>query len=114
MANGRIPAATACNSPQKADVPVASAQQVLVTHPFHPFSGRAGICVGERSNREGKRLLLRFDDGTICSVPPQWTDAVTPDPEIVMGQTRALFRLVDLVELACLVARVTERGPGDL
>ena len=31
-----------------------------------------------------------------------------------MGQTRALFRLVDLVELACLVARVTERGPGDL
>jgi len=53
--------------------------------------------------------LLRFDDGAICSVPPQWTDAATPDPEIVMGQSRALFRVADLMELARLVARMTSR-----
>jgi hypothetical protein len=85
-----------------------------VTHPFHPLSGRAGACVGERSNREGRRLLLRFDDGAICSVPPQWTDAVSPDPEIVIGPGRALFRVADLMELARLVARITALRPEDM
>jgi hypothetical protein len=50
--------------------------------------------------------LLRYDDGAMCSVPPQWTDMVAPDPEIVMGQSRALFRVADLMELARLVARM--------
>jgi len=81
-------------------------QRVLITHPFHPFIGRPAVCVGERHNRAGRRLLLRFDDGTICSVPPQWTDIIAPDPEIVMGHGRALFRVVDLTELARLVARL--------
>jgi hypothetical protein len=30
---------------------------------------------------------------------------VSPDPEIVMGKERALFRVVDLLELALLVVR---------
>ncbi|MGB8834663.1 MAG: DUF5372 family protein, partial [Candidatus Sulfotelmatobacter sp.] len=76
-------------------------------HPFHPFGGRQLICVGERHNRSGKRLLLRVDDRTICSVPPQWTDMAAPDPEVLMGQGRALFRLADLVELARLVTRLS-------
>jgi hypothetical protein len=50
--------------------------------------------------------LLRFDDGAMCSVPLQWTDLVAIDPEIVMGQSRALFRVADLMELARLVARM--------
>lgn len=54
--------------------------------------------------------MLRFDDGAICSVPPQWTDVVAADPEIVMGQGRALFRVADLMELALLVARMAARG----
>jgi hypothetical protein len=54
--------------------------------------------------------LLRFDDSTICSVPPQWTDVVAADPEIVMGQGRALFRVTDLMELGCLVARMAAAG----
>jgi hypothetical protein len=62
--------------------------------------------VGERYNREGRRLLLQIDEQTVCSVPPQWTDLVAPDPEILMGERRALFRLADLVELARLVERL--------
>jgi hypothetical protein len=50
-------------------------------------------------------LLLEGGDGSIYSVPPQWTDLVSPDPEIVMGKERALFRVVDLLELALLVDR---------
>jgi hypothetical protein len=82
---------------------------VRVTHPFHPLSGRQFACVGERYNRYGKRLLLRVDDVTVRSVPPQWTDLVAPDPEIVMGRHRALFRVADLVELAQLVEELGRR-----
>jgi hypothetical protein len=59
---------------------------VRITHPFQAFGDRQLLCVGERYNRSGKRLLLRADDTTVCSVPPQWTDAVTPDAEVLMGE----------------------------
>jgi hypothetical protein len=58
--------------------------------------------------------LLRFDDGAICSVPPQWTDVVAADSEIIMGQGRALFRFADLMELARLVARMATHKPDTL
>jgi hypothetical protein len=74
-------------------------------HPFHPLSGHQLACVGERYNRYGMTLLLESDDGSIYSVPPQWTDLVSPDPEIVMGKEQALFRVVDLLELALLLDR---------
>ena len=102
-------ARAACNSPAKADHTVASAQLVRVTHPFHPFADRQLVCVGERHNRSGKRLLLRIDDSTICSVPPQWTDVAAPDPEVVMGRGRALLRVVDLMGLARLVEQLSAR-----
>ena len=57
------------------------------------------------------RLLLQIDDHSVCSVPPQWTDAVAPDPEVVMGEQRALFRVVDLLELAGMLDRLKR---GDL
>ncbi|MGO9768207.1 MAG: DUF5372 family protein [Roseiarcus sp.] len=77
-----------------------------IIHPFHPFADRQLVCVGERCNRYGKRLLLRIDDHTICSVPPQWTDIAAVDPDIVMGQGRTLLRFVDLMELAQFVERL--------
>lgn len=65
--------------------------------------------MGERYNRYGTRLLLQVDHETICSVPPQWTDLVAPDPEIVIGEGRALFRVADLLELARLLGRLGRR-----
>jgi len=79
---------------------------VRVTHPFHPLSGQQLVCVGERYNRYGMRLLLRADDGSICSVPRQWTDLVAVDPEVAVGGQRVHLRVTDLVELARLVARL--------
>ena len=66
--------------------------------------------MGERYTRYGVRLLLQVDAETVCSVPPQWTDFVEPDPEIVLGERRALFRVADLLELARLVERLWRRG----
>jgi Family of unknown function (DUF5372) len=51
-------------------------------------------------------LLLKSDDGAIFSVWPQWTDEISPDPEIVLGGQKALLRLSDLMELAGLVDRL--------
>jgi Family of unknown function (DUF5372) len=82
---------------------------VRITHPFHPLSGKQLACVGERYTRYGRRLLLRVDEATVCSVPPQWTDRVAPDPEIVLGEQRALFRVADLLELARLVEQLGSR-----
>ena len=86
-----------------------------MTHPFHPLSGRQLLCVGERYNRYGVTLLLETDDGAVCTVWPQWTDVVAPDPEIVLGGQRALFRVADLLELARLVDRLSGaiRGGGE-
>ena len=83
-----------------------------MTHPFHPLSGRQLVCVGERYNRYGRRLLLQAGDGTVWSLPPQWTDLVAPEPEVVMGGGRALCRVSDLVELAGLVTRIGQARGG--
>ncbi len=77
-----------------------------VTHPFHPLSGQRLVCVGKRYNMYGSRLLLRVDGESICSVPPQWTDAVAPDPEIVLGKSRTLARVSDFIGLAELTSQL--------
>jgi len=108
-----VRAPAACNSTRNAGIPAASAQLVRITHPFHPLTGRQLPCVGERYNRSGKRLLLRVDDKTVCSVPPQWTDTIASDPEAAIGQGRALFRVSDLLELADLVTRLSRERDRD-
>jgi Family of unknown function (DUF5372) len=98
-----------CNSIQNANASIVATRLVRITHPFHPLSGRQLPCVGERYNRYGMTLLLQIDDESVCSVPPQWSDVVAVDPEIAMGGHRALFRVVDLLELAGLVDRLSKR-----
>ncbi len=105
-------ASGASNSTINAAIPDASTQLLRVTHPFHPLSGRQLLCVGVRYNRYGKRFLLQADEATVCSVPPQWTDIVAPDPELVMGQRRALFRVADLIELERLVRHLSVGSQG--
>ena len=87
---------------------VADELLVGVTHPFHPQFGRRLPCVGRRYNCYGERLLLQGSDGTVWSIPPQWSDLVDEAPEVVMGGGQALFRLSDLMELADLVARMID------
>ena len=70
------------------------------------------MCIGERWNRFGKRLLLRVDDDVVCSAPPQWTDMMAPPLDVAMGQGRALFLVEDLLALAGLVTRLSGERPG--
>ena len=95
-----------CNSVKNADLPTVSQHLVRIIHPFHPLSGQQFICVGERSGRCGKRLLLQVDDRFVRLIPRQWTDLAVPDPEVVMGKSQALFRVTDLLDLEQLVSRL--------
>ena len=81
-----------------------------VIHPFHPLSGRQLVCIGERYNRYGTRLLLRVDGERVCPVPRSWTDAVAPDPTNVISGGRALFLFADLKDLADLVSRLVDQS----
>ncbi|MGV1861611.1 DUF5372 family protein [Rhizobium rhizogenes] len=111
-ANGIRHPQAACTSQQNAATTNADTQLVRVTHPFHPLFPRQLPCVGKRYNRHGERLLLQTEDATVWSVPPQWTDLVSLDPEVVMGNGRSLLRVVDLMELATLVKRLSSKsGP---
>jgi hypothetical protein len=107
--SGSALARAVCNSIQNAGVASAAPRLVRITHPFHPLSGQQLACVGERYNRSGRRLLLQVDEATVCSIPPQWTDLMVPDPEIVIGAHRALFRVADLLELVRLVEQLGRR-----
>ena len=109
MATESVRAPVSCTSTENADSSSLALQFVRVTHPFHPLFGRQLPCVGKRYNRYGKRLLLQVDDATVWSVPPQWTDLWHPDPEVIMGGGRALVRAVDLIELASLVRRLSDK-----
>jgi len=60
-------------------------------------------CVGKRYNRYGERLLLEEGAGRVWSLPVQWTDLGSADPEVVMGGGRLLLRMADWVDLADLV-----------
>jgi hypothetical protein len=107
MATSEIsPSIIACNSSRTARSSDSGTRLVRVTHPFHPLSGRQLVCVGERYNRYGTRLLLRIGQDHVCSVPRQWTDVVAPDPEVVIGEGRALIRVADLLGLADLVSHL--------
>ena len=110
MATGSVRAPISCTSIENADSSSLSLQFVRVTHPFHPLFERRLACVGKRYNRYGKRLLLQGDDGTVWSVPPQWTDLAGLDPAVVMGDGRAVLRAIDLMELASLVKRLSDRS----
>jgi hypothetical protein len=85
---------------------------VRVTHPFHPLFAQHLPCVGRRYNRYGERLLLQARNGAVWSVPPGWTDVVSPDPDVVMGHGRSLLRVSDLMELADLVGRLSGKSAG--
>ena len=107
--SGTSRSTAACSSIQNANASLAATPLVRITHPFHPLSGRQFVCVGKRHNRYGARLLLQIDDAAVFSVPPQWTDIVAPDLEVVIGKRRSLFRVADLMELAGFVERLGKR-----
>jgi hypothetical protein len=85
---------------------------VRVTHPFHPWHGREFVLITCRRNWGEDRVYFHDGDGRLVSLPAGWTNAVAPDPFVVVSAGRSAFRTQDLIELAGLVRGLSgESGP---
>jgi hypothetical protein len=79
---------------------------VRVTHPFHPRFGRTYRLLAFRQTWGADRVYFEDETGTMVSLPTAWTDVAAADPFVVAAAGRSALRLVDLLALADLVARV--------
>jgi len=87
---------------------------VRVTHRFHPLFGRELEFVKRRRNWRADRVYVLDLDGSLLSLPVEWTDVVAEDPFVVVAAGRSPFHIAGLVELAELVDRMrVERSPDD-
>jgi hypothetical protein len=82
---------------------------VRVTHPFHPLSGRDFEFVEHRNNWGEDRVHVRDEDGELSCLPAAWTDAVAPDPFVVIAAGRCPFTTDDLLAVADLIDRFRGR-----
>jgi Family of unknown function (DUF5372) len=74
-----------------------------VTHPFHPWAGREFVFIALRQNWSEDRVVFLDEQSREHSLPVGWTDALEPDPFVVMAAGRCPFRFADLVALRRLV-----------
>jgi hypothetical protein len=74
-----------------------------VTHPFHPWFGRTFEFVSLRHTWKQHRVFFVLDDGTLTSVPTEWTDVADPDVFVTAAAGRSTFRFEDLLALAELI-----------
>jgi hypothetical protein len=80
---------------------------VRVTHPFHPWSGEEFVFVGLRQTWGEDRVFFYGADGTVCSLPAGWTDAVAEDVFVTVAATAAgaVLMVFSMVINESLVAR---------
>jgi hypothetical protein len=86
---------------------------VRVTHPFHPLSGREFEFVEHRRNWGEDRVYLDDGRGVLVCLPAGWTDAVAPDPFVVMAEGRCPFTTDDLLAVADLIDRFRGQPAGE-
>ena len=83
-----------------------------MTHPFHPLSGQDFEFIEHRHNWGEDRVHLRDVNGELFCLPAGWTDAVAPDPFVVIAAGRCPFTAGDLLAVADLVDRLRARRDG--
>jgi Family of unknown function (DUF5372) len=74
-----------------------------VTHPFHPWSGQEFTVITYRQNWGEDRVFFHDDQGRLTSLPIQWTSLFSNDPLIILSNSKAFFRVPDLLELVHIV-----------
>jgi len=77
-----------------------------ITHPFHPWSGQEFELVTYLHTWGEHRVYFHKEGEHLVSVPASWTDIIAEDPVVQVAAGRALFRAVDLIELAHLIQQL--------
>ena len=74
----------------------------MITHPFHPFRGRA-LRIYDRVGGSRRATLRYFVDGPagtiLATIPVSWTSVRRVDDYERVSSGRSLFRSDDLMEL---------------
>ena len=60
-----------------------------------------------RHNWGEDRVYFHDRQGTLCSLPASWTNAIPPDPFVAIAAGRCHFRYEDLLRLAEMIAEAT-------
>lgn len=87
---------------------------VRITHPFHPWHGRAVELFDHRNVVGVERVLLEDADGLRTWIPAAWTDIGPVDPFLAVSEGRSPFRVEDLVRLVELVSEVARCPAGQV
>lgn len=74
-----------------------------MTHPFHPWVGRAFVFVAVRQTWGEDRVFFFGEDGSLRSLPCGWTDAGAVDVFVSLAAGRSPFRVEDLLALVELL-----------
>jgi len=61
-----------------------------------------------RHNWGENRVYFHDDEARLVSLPAAWTSVFSPDPFVVISAGRSAFRVQDLLDLAQLLARLSE------
>ena len=81
-----------------------------MTHPFHPLFDQEYELVVYRHNWGEDRVYFHDRQGALCSLPASWTNAIAPDPFVVIAAGRCPFRWQDLVQLAEMITPIGLSG----
>jgi len=74
-----------------------------ITHPFHPWSGQEFELVTYLHTWGEHRAYFHKEGEHLVPVPATWTDIIAGDPVVQLAAGRAVFRAIDLIELAQLL-----------
>ena len=100
-----------CSSnPSNARALKRRAQQVRVTHPFHPLAGRKFELIERRQNWADDRVYVLTRKQETLRLPVSWTSLAPEDPFVSVADGRAHFRLDDLRALRTLVDTLLAGG----
>ena len=81
---------------------------MLVTHPFHPISGRTLDVVEHLRVFGEERVFYLAPEGYRASIPAAWTSIAleAPGTDLGLGIQSSRFRVRDLLELTALVKEI--------
>jgi Family of unknown function (DUF5372) len=92
----------------------SESRRFRITHPFHPWSGQEFELVTYLQTWGEHRVYFHKEGEHLVSVPASWTDIIAEDPVVQLATGRALFRALDLIELAQLLKGLRDRDVKEI
>jgi hypothetical protein len=100
------------SAPGTAPIAGEKKRQFRITHPFHPFQGRAFDLVEHRWCFTQSILFFQDDTGSLQQIPADWTDFLKGDPFCEVAARRSPLHGDCLWPLAELLEKLSRKPPS--